>query len=232
LLGKHSTSLSSLCPVHTHGPFFIHSVAGAHSRRSCCFFFTVAGTHSRPSLSICSSCQLFAVCSPVGRRTVFFLLCRRLFTGRSSDCCLSFVISSNARDTLNGPVVVVACSQTGSSSSSFVNALLCRRCRCPLLLLLTRSSLQPDRSSSCGTRCNRAGLVDNRCSGVVSLDPRCSRIGPSCIARSSSQPDRSSLFFLVGTKPIDSSSCGTRAAVPILQLASILSTPIASLSPC
>jgi len=27
LLGTHSTSLSSLCRVHTHGPFFIHSVA-------------------------------------------------------------------------------------------------------------------------------------------------------------------------------------------------------------
>jgi len=153
-------SLSSLCPVHAHGPFFIHSVAGTHSQRSCCFFFTVAGTHSRPSLLIHSSCQFFAVCSlvgrwtvalfrrlfhqsvagllscsllltassqlkpfvfciavcsPVGRRTVVFLLLSLQMPGTHSTGQL--LSSAPSRKFL---IVVVACLQTRSSSSSFI----------------------------------------------------------------------------------------------------------------
>jgi len=55
--GTHSTGLSSLCPAHTHGPFFIHSVAGAHSRRSCCFFVNV----SILSTILCSALATHAV---------------------------------------------------------------------------------------------------------------------------------------------------------------------------
>jgi len=87
------------------------------------------------------------------------LLHCRLFTGRSPDCYLSFVISSNARDTLNGPVVVIgskpeisycccglfvdgvfvfffnAWDTLNGPLLSFVNTLLYRQCRRLLLLV-------------------------------------------------------------------------------------------------
>jgi len=71
VLGTHSTSLSSLCPVHTHGPFFIHYVALCSARD------TLTG------LSSFYSAIRYTLTDP------FF---RYLF---------------NARDTLNGPLVVV-----------------------------------------------------------------------------------------------------------------------------
>ena len=63
--------------------FVISSMPGTHSTGH---FFTVAGTHSR------RSCRLLH-CTHRHTLTVFFflLIVRRLFTGRSPDCCLSFV---------------------------------------------------------------------------------------------------------------------------------------------
>jgi len=150
------------------------------------FHQSVAGLLSC-SLSLTASSQLkpfvfcIADCSPVGRRTVVFLLCRRLFTGRSPDCCLSFVISSNAWGTLNGPVVVVACLQTRHSSSSLVHSLTHFFIDgvAVSLLFVNRHSLQPCRSSSLATR-------------IDPVDPDCF-VNSNHLVWHSLQPCRSSL---------------------------------------
>jgi len=120
---QHTLTVSSLVIRHTLtdpssfvncSPFVHRLVAGLLPLFRRLFHQLVAGLLSC-SLLLTASSQLkpfvfcIAVCSPVGLRTVVFLLYRRLFTGRLPDCHLFFVISSNARDTLNGPVVAVAC---------------------------------------------------------------------------------------------------------------------------
>jgi len=81
-LGHTQRATSSLLPAHTHGALV-----------AC--FIAHTGTLSRRS----SSCQLFAVCSPVGRRTVVFLLlldprCNRilLLVWHSSQPCPSSLV--------------------------------------------------------------------------------------------------------------------------------------------
>ena len=80
LLGTHSTSLSSLCPVHTHGPFFISLCPG----------------HTQRAILLLVNCSSFVHRSVAGLLPLFRRLFHQSVTGLLS-CSLSLMVSSQLK---------------------------------------------------------------------------------------------------------------------------------------
>jgi len=144
LLGTHSTSLSSLCLVHTHGPFFI-SLCPGHTQRA---IMLLVNSYFVALLAVHLAAHLTAH------------LAARSLGSTSTWLCLALLDSW-----IGDPVhshgsffVVVACLQIRSPSSSLVNGLLYRRCRC--LLLTRHRQHMPELILSCCRSCRHSSFAN------------------------------------------------------------------------